>query len=172
MWQGFSHVFLTAVWFGSKMRPNPHGKSHHFLSECLGNSWLGLVKNPCHYRAWKTNKSWISDMKFGVDLDQTATKPSRVVTRIWRDMEFPRESMTHFLQGFLKFWNILKRWLTSRPHHNYPSWREQNSGQYRFLSHKWKYLVHNHWKNHRKSSSHWKHIWRNCFNVFKIFIHN
>jgi len=38
-------------------------------------------------------------MEFGVDLDQTATGPSQVVTRNWRDMEFPRESSSHFLQG-------------------------------------------------------------------------
>ena len=34
----FLCIFAWEVWFGSKMRPNPHGKSHHFLRKYLGNS--------------------------------------------------------------------------------------------------------------------------------------
>ena len=36
-------VFSTTVWFGSGMRPNPHGKSHHFLDKCTGKS----MTRPC-----------------------------------------------------------------------------------------------------------------------------
>ena len=35
---GISYIFLPAV--SLKMRPNPHGKSHHFLSKCHGKSKL------------------------------------------------------------------------------------------------------------------------------------
>ena len=38
-------------------------------------------------------------MEFGMDFDQIATGPSRVVTR--NDTEVPREFSSHFLQGCL-----------------------------------------------------------------------
>ena len=80
MWHGFCRVFLTAVWFGSKMRPNPHGKSHHFLSKCPGNSmtWTCLKSISCLSMENKLNlDKWHGIvMKLGVDLDQTTTKSS------------------------------------------------------------------------------------------------
>ena len=45
-------------------------------------------------------------MEFGMDFDQTATEPSRVVTRNWLDMEFPWEFMSYFFQGWHLFFKV------------------------------------------------------------------
>ena len=75
MWQGLPHVFLTAVWFGSGMRPNPHGKSHHFLGKCPGNSmtWTCPKSMSCSSmeNKYSVDKWHGMVMEFGVDLDQT-----------------------------------------------------------------------------------------------------
>ena len=76
MWHGFSRVFLTAVW--SKMRPNPHGKSHHFLSKCHGNfmTWTCPKFMACSSMENKSNlDKWhgiVMDM--GVDLSDGMTR--------------------------------------------------------------------------------------------------
>ena len=66
MRHGFYHVFLTAIW--SKMTPNPIIS----LANATEIPWLELIQNPCHVWAWRANKTWINDMEFGVDTDQTA----------------------------------------------------------------------------------------------------
>jgi len=61
---------------GFKNETKSDGNSIIFLVKAMENPWLELVQNPCHAWAWKTNKTWINDMKyetvmeFGVDLDQ------------------------------------------------------------------------------------------------------
>ena len=44
---------------------------------------LELVQNTCHVPAflWKTNQTWINDMEFGVDFDQTAVDLLYEMTR-------------------------------------------------------------------------------------------
>ena len=76
MWQGFSRVFLTAVWFGSKMRPNPMEIPSFVVANAMEIPWLELVQNPCHVPAWKTNRTWINDMEWSWNLVSISTKLS------------------------------------------------------------------------------------------------
>ena len=48
------------------------GSPTMFLENAVEIPWLELVQNPCHVLAWKTNKTCIKEIEFGMDLDQTA----------------------------------------------------------------------------------------------------
>ena len=47
-----------------------------FLANAVEIPSLELVQTPCHVLSWKTSKTWINDMEFGVNFDQAATKSS------------------------------------------------------------------------------------------------
>ena len=90
MWHWFSHVSLTAAW--SKVTPNPHGKSHHFLTKCPGNPMILIsVKSMSCLGIWINN--WNLDkwhgmvMEFGVNWDQTAVDLWHEIT--WNSHENP-----------------------------------------------------------------------------------
>ena len=70
-----------------------------FWANAMEIPWLDLVQNLHHVPAWKINKTWVNDMESSWNLLWIWAKPppSRVVTRNWRDMEFPWESMSHLL---------------------------------------------------------------------------
>jgi len=70
---GIFSCFLPLVW--SRMRPNPHGQSHHFLSKSHGNSMTWTCPKsmswPSMENKYSVDKWHGIVMEFGVDLDQT-----------------------------------------------------------------------------------------------------
>ena len=82
------HIDGSLVWFENY--PKSDGNPIIFLVNALEIPWLELIQNPCHYRAWRTSKTWIIDKESSWNSVWIWTKlpPSRFVT-MWNDMEFP-----------------------------------------------------------------------------------
>ena len=94
--------FCPKVWFGSGMRPNPHGKSHHFLSKCHGNSMTRTCPKSMSCSSMENKYSvdkWHGMvMEFVVRRAFGSNLFRRFVT-MWNDSEFPWEPIPYFLQG-------------------------------------------------------------------------
>ena len=51
----------SLVWFEKETKSD--GNPIIFLANAMEIPCLGLIQNPCHVPAWKTNKTWINDME-------------------------------------------------------------------------------------------------------------
>ena len=72
-----------------------------FLGNPMKIPWLQPVQNPCHVPAWTTNNpGWMTWNSHGW---WCGFWPNCCGFLTWNDMEFPWESMSHFLQGWIKF---------------------------------------------------------------------
>ena len=72
---------LTAVWVGSRMSPNPHGKSHHVLSKCHDLNLCKLNVMFLHGEQIKPVSIKWNSHGFGCQF-----RPNRHQVELWREM--------------------------------------------------------------------------------------
>ena len=104
----FHYVFSTAAWFDSKMRPNPHGKSHHFLGKCHGNSmtWSCPKSMSCFSteNKWNREKGHEIVMEFRVNFGE---KLPSICDEKWHGISMRIHVI--FFTGYIHF-TVLHHW--------------------------------------------------------------
>ena len=68
------HFDGSLVWFENETKSQT-GNPIIFLANAMEIPWLELIQNPCHYRVWKTNNTWINDMESSWNWGSIWTKP-------------------------------------------------------------------------------------------------